>query len=188
MIAMVIMLMKAAIIIEWIKIFVPGRTRNKFFWCAWALVGLNTGFYVAGIVSENLSCIPFQMIWDKTITDGHCINTKALDIAAASIDFVSDLAVIILPQQVIWRLQMSKKKKIGVSLLFGMGILYVIALAPRGHKVGIMQQVAETFAACALQNSVCEARNTNNLTQCFSVLGISNGCNSSIPPVSRLDF
>lgn len=124
------MLLKAAIIIDWIRIFVPGPTRNKFFWCGWALIGLNTGFYVVGILTENLACVPFQYTWDKTIPGGHCRIGGAIKVATTAIDFVSDLAVTILPQQVIWRLQMSTKKKIGVSVLFGIGILYVNAVPP----------------------------------------------------------
>lgn len=124
------MLLKAAIIIDWIRIFVPGHTRNRFFWCGWALIGLNTGFYVVGILTENLACVPFQYTWDKTIPGGHCRIGGAIKVATTAIDFVSDLAVTILPQQVIWRLQMSTKKKIGVSVLFGIGLLYVNAVPP----------------------------------------------------------
>lgn len=127
---MAAMLLKASIIMEWIEIFVPGRQKNMFFWCGWTLVAINTSFYIAGIVSENLSCTPFHSIWDVTVPNRKCFNIKALDVAAAAIDLICDIAITILPQQVIWRLQMSTRTRLGISLLFSIGILFVLALPP----------------------------------------------------------
>ena len=115
--------MKTAILLEWVRIFVPGKTRNSFFWASWALLVANAMFYVAGIFAENLSCFPYRSIWDKTVPGSKCLDIKALDLASAVIDLVSDIAVLILPQMVIWRLQMSNGKRLGVSIMFAMGIL-----------------------------------------------------------------
>lgn len=122
------MILKTCIIIEWIRIFVPGRQRNVFFWSAWSLIALNASFYFAAVTAGNLSCTPFNAIWDITVPERKCLNVKALELAAAVIDLISDVAITILPQQVIWRLHMSTRTRLGVSLLFSIGILFVYTL------------------------------------------------------------
>ncbi|KAI0154795.1 hypothetical protein GGR57DRAFT_501992 [Xylariaceae sp. FL1272] len=34
----VILLIKIAILLDWLHLFVPGRTRNRFFWACWAVL------------------------------------------------------------------------------------------------------------------------------------------------------
>ena len=118
------MLIKIAIIMEWLHIFVPGGTRNRFFWSCWVVVIFNTAYYIANLVAIDLTCIPFQAIWDITIEDKKCLDQKALNTSAAVINVVSDLAILGLVQQVIWKLHMPKNRKIGISLIFAAGILY----------------------------------------------------------------
>ena len=117
--------MKAAILLEWLRIFVPHNAHNAFFWASWVTIVANTMFYVAGIFAENFSCRPYNSIWDKTVPGSQCIDVKALFLSSAVLDLASDIAVLILPQMIIWSLQMSTQKKLGVSVLFTMGILYV---------------------------------------------------------------
>lgn len=116
------MCLKVAIMLDWLRIFVPGKTRNAFFWICWSVLVCNTLYYIANIVALNLECIPYQSIWDITIT-GKCLDQKALDISSAVMNLLSDITVIAVAQKVIWRLQMSLKKKLGVSLIFAAGIL-----------------------------------------------------------------
>ncbi|KAI0010007.1 hypothetical protein F4779DRAFT_579574 [Xylariaceae sp. FL0662B] len=121
-----IMCIKVAIMLEWLRVFVPGRTRNTFYWSCWAVLIVNTTYYIANVVAINLTCIPYQAIWDITMS-GKCLNQKALDTSSAIINLVSDLVIMGLAQQVIWRLQMSIKKRLGVSLIFAAGIFGCIA-------------------------------------------------------------
>jgi large subunit ribosomal protein L36e len=57
------------------------------------------------------------------ITTGRCLDVRAINIAAAAINTVSDLSILVLPQKVIWELQMSVKRKVGVSAIFLAGVL-----------------------------------------------------------------
>ncbi|KAI0864827.1 hypothetical protein F4860DRAFT_463520 [Xylaria cubensis] len=117
---------KSAILLEWIRIFVPRGTRNYFFWTAYVLIVLNVGFYSSAIVAASLSCIPERAIWDLRVK-GKCINPRAIDIAGAAINVVIDFSIFILAQRVIWTLHMTPKKKIGVSLTFGVGLFACFA-------------------------------------------------------------
>lgn len=116
------MCIKVAIMLDWLQIFVPGSMRNTFFWGCWAVLVSNTMYYVANIIALNLECIPYRSIWDITIT-GKCLDQKALDISSAVMNLLSDIIIIALAQKIIWGLQMSLRKKLGVSIIFATGIL-----------------------------------------------------------------
>lgn len=116
------MLVKSSILIEWIRIFAPTNTRTFFFRCCKALLVFNILFYAAIIVALNLTCFPYQRIWDKTIP-GKCIDIKVVNLVATIINFVLDLAVLVLPQKIIWNLRLSPGKKFGISAVFAVGVL-----------------------------------------------------------------
>lgn len=117
------MLVKASILREWCRIFVPAGTRNTFYYTCYSLMAFNIAFFSSAIIATTLACRPYQKNWDKTIPGGKCFDPSALQIASAIINLVSDIIVLILPQRVIWSLHLSSKKKTGISVVFAVGIL-----------------------------------------------------------------
>lgn len=57
--SLLMLLIKNAILIEWIRIFVPLHTRNAFYWASTILIGLNTMIDLSAIFSEVGSCRPW---------------------------------------------------------------------------------------------------------------------------------
>jgi hypothetical protein len=84
---------------------------------------VNILYYIAVVVVSALSCFPHEKIWNPSLP-GKCANTKAFFITNASLNLTSDIIILVLPHRLIWSLQMSKRKKIGVSLAFAVGIVY----------------------------------------------------------------
>lgn len=115
-------LTKAAILLDWLHIFVPHRTRNAMAWTIYFLIAINSLYYLAGTIAEIFGCTPRKKIWDKT-TPGTCTNTKAGFLIAASFNVVCDSVILALPQKIIWGLNLTPAKKIGISSLFAIGIL-----------------------------------------------------------------
>lgn len=111
------MLLKSAILLAWIRLFIPRGSRSTLFWVIHIVLWTNVVFYVVIIPVKIFSCRPHAMIWDLTVS-GTCINTKLLDIASAVVTLISDLVLLIVPQKVILGLRLSKKKIIGVSIVF----------------------------------------------------------------------
>ena len=125
------MSIKAAILLEWMSIFSPNRMRDKFWWACSVTLVLNTLFYIAVIITENASCRPYVKIWDKLGTRGSCrVDGVELMVAGSAIDVFSNLVILVLPQVSIWRLRMSVAKRVGVSVVFAMGVLYVSLITP----------------------------------------------------------
>lgn len=122
---MTILCLKAAILIEWIQIFVPRGTRNAFFWSSVAVLALNTLYYFGVRIAENFSCIPYERIWNKTVP-GACYDWRKVNLTTSIFNLLSDIMILLLPQGIIWRLHMSLKRKIGISFLFMIGLLYVV--------------------------------------------------------------
>ncbi|TGJ81387.1 hypothetical protein E0Z10_g7367 [Xylaria hypoxylon] len=123
-------LLKASILLEWTRLFVPQGTRNVFWWLCMILVGIQLSFLVASVFALCFTCIPYQKIWDFTIP-GKCIKKSELEITSATIHFASDVVILVLPQKVIWSLQMSLKKKLGVSFIFSLGVLACLSAVLR---------------------------------------------------------
>ncbi|KAI0875891.1 hypothetical protein GGS24DRAFT_453257 [Hypoxylon argillaceum] len=115
-------LLKASILLEWTRLFVPRGTRNVFWWLCIILVGIQLSFLVASVFALCFTCVPFRSIYDFTVA-GKCIKKADLEITSAAIHFASDIVILILPQRVIWTLHMSLRKKLGVSFIFSLGVL-----------------------------------------------------------------
>ncbi|KAI1180243.1 hypothetical protein F4777DRAFT_598147 [Nemania sp. FL0916] len=121
-----ILLLKASILLEWLRIFAPARSRNAFVISCWVLLAADILLYAAILVALNLTCRPFQKIWDKTLP-GTCIDFKKIHLCAAIVNLNLNIAILILPQKIIWSLQMSRSNKVGVSTVFAIGFLATVA-------------------------------------------------------------
>jgi hypothetical protein len=118
-----VMVVKVAILLDWVHLFVPKGTKNAFWWTCHITLWINVLFYSASKIASNVSCIPHEAIWDKTIPDAKCLNERLLIVVVAALNSVSDLIILLLPQAVIWNLKMSFNKKLGVSVIFAMGLV-----------------------------------------------------------------
>ncbi|KAI0554028.1 hypothetical protein F4679DRAFT_393853 [Xylaria curta] len=123
--AAAMLLVESSILLEWLRIFAPTGNRLFVLSCKILLVATIL-FYTAALVVFNLSCRPFKRIWDKTL-EGSCTDIKRIHLGVVIVNIVLDLVILILPQPVIWNLQMTRLRKTGVSTIFTIGVLAVIA-------------------------------------------------------------
>ncbi|GAP87777.2 putative ribosomal protein L36e [Rosellinia necatrix] len=126
----VMLAIKPMILLEWIRIFASAGPRTAFNWTCYILAAINILLYLGSILTDAVSCTPREYWWDRTI-EGHCANTRDLPIVTGVLNAVIDLFILLLPQGIIWRLQMSRRKRLGVSLVFFVGIISVAAAITR---------------------------------------------------------
>ncbi|KAI1394175.1 uncharacterized protein F4822DRAFT_39584 [Hypoxylon trugodes] len=144
----ILMLYKAAILLEWIRIFVPRPSRTYFYWAAYTLLWVNILFYASVIIAGNVSCTPFAKQWDKTLP-GTCRGRESVDVSTASFNLASDLLIMGLAQSVIWRLKIPTKKKLGVAFVFAVGIAACIAAGFRlDASVKFVHLADATYGVC----------------------------------------
>jgi hypothetical protein len=100
------------------------RSEGYFWWGCVAVIFVQVAAGISIVVALNMQCIPHSAIWDITIlSTSKCFNLYKLQVASASIQLISDVAILLLPQQVIWSLNMTWLKRLGVSFIFGLGLL-----------------------------------------------------------------
>ncbi|RWA04998.1 hypothetical protein EKO27_g10103 [Xylaria grammica] len=120
--AFTMLLVKTAILRGLLRVFAPPGTRNFFFWAAWAVLGLNAAFFIVEIFFIGFTCRPIQKWWTPML-HGYCLNEKKLDEYASIINPILDLAILAIPQRIIWTLNMRFERRVGVSVIFSAGIL-----------------------------------------------------------------
>ncbi|KAK9419298.1 putative G-protein coupled receptors family 1 profile domain-containing protein [Seiridium unicorne] len=126
---------KPAVLFQWKRIFIPTGARNGLFWAIHGLIVLNTLLYIAGLFATAFGCEPIRGFWDATVSPRKCISHKALQITATCFNAAIDIAIFLLPQPTIWRLQMSRGRKIGLALMFSVGLLSCTAALGHVHSV-----------------------------------------------------
>lgn len=81
------------------------------------------------VILLNMQCRPHRAIWEFYLPS-KCYSLPDVMLCSASVQVISDVTMFCLPQKIIWGLQMSLKRRLGISLLFGVGILSVLSILP----------------------------------------------------------
>ena len=63
----VVVVLKAGILLEWVRIFVPLGSRNAFFWTCHVAMWLNILFYAACTLVEVFLCSPRERAWNRLV-------------------------------------------------------------------------------------------------------------------------
>ena len=113
---------KFTILLLYLRLF---GVDQKFRYYTWALMFFVFGYLFTNLLTMVFGCTPIHKYWDKK-TPGHCLDTYKTDLAYGSMNFISDLFIFVLPLPMVWRLQLSRRGKIGVTIVFMGGAMQVI--------------------------------------------------------------
>lgn len=102
----------------YLDLFPKPGFRNAVF----VMMGVVVAFWLGLILSGLLICRPIAYNWDRSL-DGQCGSTTAEEVGFAVANMIVDGTIVFLPIPVVWNLQMSVKRKIGISCLFGLGFV-----------------------------------------------------------------
>ncbi|MCJ1438914.1 hypothetical protein MMC27_008304 [Xylographa pallens] len=86
-------------------------------------MGLSVAYGFAVLLETLLICKPIAFNWDTTIEGGSCANETQAFEAVGILNLLTDIAIIILPMPWLWTLQLPITKKIGLTAIFGIGIV-----------------------------------------------------------------
>lgn len=120
----VVLFAKTAILLEWVHLFVPRGTRNAFYWSARVMMIVNILLYSSALIANFAGCQPLERFWNFWVP-GHCVDRKARNIVTACFNVVLDVMILLLPQPVIWKMQMTSARKNGIFVVFSVGLLWV---------------------------------------------------------------
>lgn len=119
--SLTMLLVKIAIFLLYYRFFAIDR------WTKIAIhigMGVTSCFYPAMVIVGMVLCIPEpKQSWESMKTRERCSRVQALAEIYGVFGLVSDLYIFILPLPVLRRLNMSSKKKIGVTATFLTGLM-----------------------------------------------------------------
>ncbi|KAJ6020369.1 hypothetical protein N7540_005873 [Penicillium herquei] len=127
---------KAAVLLLYHRIF---NIKKSFRIASWIVGFLVAGYFIAGECLLIFAYTPIEAQWKPWLPNSANFDIVATWYVMSSINMVVDFLILCLPQPVVWRLKMSRKKKILVSGLFCFGIL--ICAADLMHVVCVVTQV-----------------------------------------------
>ena len=114
----IIALVKLSICLQLIHIFVVNR--GKEFWCIHIFIWTNMSYFVTLTFFSIFQCKPIAKYWDLELP-GHCLDISGYFVATGVFNFVTDIIMLLFPLYCTWKLQMSTKRKFGVSAVFFVG-------------------------------------------------------------------
>lgn len=137
-----IMFAKLGILFFYLSIF---QVNVRFRYSCYGMIAFIVLYLTAQFMTYTFFyCRPIRMIWNVTV-QGQCINDYAQDIATGAFNIFSDIAILILPLPMVWRLQIDLARRLGLVAIFLLGaftaaasiireVIVVTKLQPGGGK------------------------------------------------------
>lgn len=92
------------------------------------LAGFIAAWALAALLTNIFQCTPVQYYYNKDL-NGHCMSGQVQFFQVmGSIALVEDVIIFCLPIPVFWRLQVNRRQKLGLTLVFSLGLLCVGSL------------------------------------------------------------
>lgn len=113
---------KLSILLLYLRVFVGKLFRRV----CWIMLAIIVAYGVWIVTATIFSCFPIQYYWDKSVKGGHCQNTMAQYMSYSAVRISTDLAIFALPMPVLASLQMPRKQRALLMLVFSIGGLYVV--------------------------------------------------------------
>ncbi|KAI4169569.1 MAG: hypothetical protein LQ343_005589 [Gyalolechia ehrenbergii] len=108
---------KLAILATYLRIFTPSSYRK----ICWALVVLLVANWFTFTVACFKMCTPLAYLWNRTIVGGYCFDINLFYRWSAFPNIATDVAMLILPIPVVWKLHTSRNIKVGLTIMFATG-------------------------------------------------------------------
>ncbi|KAF1983648.1 hypothetical protein K402DRAFT_338074, partial [Aulographum hederae CBS 113979] len=119
---------------------VAGTCGKKFKWSLWAAMGFVVACTVAFIPTLIFNCNPVQAHWLRFDImyrgDYKCAPRELerdLTVVSAAFSVVTDFYSVILPARLLSKLQVPRRQKVGLYVIFGLGLLVVGAGCARTY-------------------------------------------------------
>ncbi|CBF69517.1 hypothetical protein AN6415.2 [Aspergillus nidulans FGSC A4] len=126
-----ITLIKLSMLFLYLRLF-PNTLLRKAVFVSLAITSL---WAIGSFLAQVLSCKPISYYWNQWDGEheGRCASHNSLLLAHSIINIFLDVLVIALPMPVLVKLQMSIEKRVGMCLMFAVGLVYVVFLILRQH-------------------------------------------------------
>ena len=111
-------LVKLAILLSYLRIF---NTKEDHV-ATHVMMGVAMCWMLSAVLGAFFQCRPFSYIWNQ-LQEGNCDARVRFWVAIGVSHLVIDVLILLLPVRMVWKLQVSLNTKIGLYVLFGLGLL-----------------------------------------------------------------
>ena len=114
---------KVAVLLLYRRVFSPQR--RSFFDIGLRLfITVLCLFYVSTALVKIWECNPRPRIWNKSIR-GTCLDNSRVLETSGVFNLVTDIIILLVPVKAVWNMQLNTRRKVGVVLVFTVGLTYV---------------------------------------------------------------
>ena len=117
------------------------RTCRYLIWTCMTFVVITS---LSCVIASIFQCQPIRKAWDaKGVVPGHCFNANALFFANAALDIFQDIVIYILPMRMLYHIQIPRRQKIPLMLVFGVGGFVVVTGIIRLNSLKVAQNTPD---------------------------------------------
>lgn len=116
-------LIKCSILLLYLRLF---NIVRWFRYACWALLAAVGMYCAASILVTIFQCRPMIRAFDKSITEGSCIDTAKFWFANAGFSIATDFIILLMPMPLVWGLGVPIAQKMAVMAVFTLGIFGTI--------------------------------------------------------------
>jgi hypothetical protein len=117
--ALSIMFSKLSILFFYLRL----SPQSWFRWCTYVLISASIIYSLTYVFLNIFPCSPIEAAWDYSIRNSTCLDPWTAYWAISILNIVMDFCTLVLPIPVVLPLQMEKRQKISLILLFATGAL-----------------------------------------------------------------
>lgn len=113
-----ISLTKISVVFLYLRLF---EREPKFRLAAYVTIGVIATTLIILSSLFIFTCRPVTFFWNRDIPGGTCLDIKGLAFASGAMSIVQDMVILVLPLPVILKLNMDRKKKLGICFMLTLG-------------------------------------------------------------------
>ena len=110
---------KVSMLCLYLRIFIA----KYFRWLCYASLAVVISWAIGSTVATIFQCVPIAASWDKSIEDARCTNSDVFWYSYGITNIITDAIIFALPMREVSKLQLPRREKIGIMLVFLMGAL-----------------------------------------------------------------
>ena len=131
---------KVAILNLYLRLAVQ-RNFRRLIWGCMAFVVTSAS---ASMLASIFQCQPIHKAWDaEGKVPGHCFNVNALFYANAGLDIFQDALIYVLPMRMLYQIQIPRRQKIALMMIFAVGGFVVITGMIRLNSLKVAQNTPD---------------------------------------------
>ena len=97
-----------------------------FKYACWFLIGSYTLFAISMTITQIFTTVPINAQWRRT-TPKQKINTDQFLAATNIFNVITDVLLLVMPLAIVWRLKVKTLTRVGLSFVFSLGCLTLLA-------------------------------------------------------------